>query len=135
MRWLALVPYAVLVAFVSVNVGAQQGLIVLTCALILTACFRPMAAGAVIRSSARRLCRADNGVPADLVPAPVRAARRAVHILLAPRALSGDAVRPTPASGEETLVLVLLNSGQAGAADPHRTTEILASGEDGRARS
>jgi hypothetical protein len=131
MRWLALVPYGALVAFVWVNAGAQAGLVVLACALVLTVCFRPMAAGAAIRGSARRLYRSGNAA-ADFVPAVVRAGGRAVQGL---RRRSAEAERPAPPAGDDELVPVLLANGESGAQGIDRTPDILASGDGDPPRS
>jgi len=132
MRWLALTPYAVLVAFVWVNMGARPGIIVLTCVLVLTAGFRLMAAGAMIRSSARRLCGADSAV-ADFVPAAVGAGWRLAQSVRDLGRHSAGPEQPRPVPGDDVLVPVLLANGDTG--DSGRTPEILGSGGDDPPRS
>jgi hypothetical protein len=127
MRWLALAPYAALVALTWAGAGAQSGLVLLCVTLFLTVCFRPNVAGDVVTGWARRLSRS-SGALADVTPAVVRVYRNLTHLLAAKRE-RGATKEPPPAPSDDLLAPVLLASSSPEGRRPGQAPEILGSGD------
>jgi hypothetical protein len=96
MRWLAGVPYLVMVTAAWVGGGLRAGLTLLLCVLFLMICIRPVVAADLITGWANRLYPRDgSGGPERLLPAVMRAGRRLGRGLVALRARYGAEHRGT----------------------------------------